>query len=75
MDQTQVEKLRKCVLEMVVKFKETGSVFNKKRKVEKHIRNEGTVVDVLGHVVVDRTLIIRKIARYSGINRRSAAVS
>lgn len=62
---------RKYVLELVTKFKETGSVANKKRDPQRElpVRNEATVVGLLGQVAVDPTLSTRKLATVTNIPR------
>lgn len=62
---------RKIVLQLVRKFRETGSVLNKKREIENPVVNEATEVAILGHVVQDPTLSTRKLANVSGVNRSS----
>ena len=62
---------RKYVLELVAKFRETGSVANKKRNIENPIRNEATEVGVLGQVIVDPTLSTRKLQTSCGVSRRT----
>lgn len=62
---------RKYVIELIRKFRETGSVANKKRNVEKPVRNEAVEVAVLGHVYMDPTLSTRQLVSVSGINRGS----
>lgn len=62
---------RKYVLELIAKFRETGSVANKKRNVQRPVRNEVTQVAVLGHAIMDPRLSTRQLALVSGINRRS----
>lgn len=62
---------RKYVLELVAKFRETGSVANKKRNIENPIRNEAIEVGVLGQVYVDPTLSTRKLDTVCGVSRRS----
>lgn len=62
---------RKYVLELVHKFRETGSVANKKRDIANPVVNEAVEVAVLGHVIQDATLSTRKLAAISGVNRTS----
>lgn len=62
---------RKYVLELVAKFRETGSVANKKRNIENPIRNEAIEVGVLGQVYVDPTLSTRKLETVCGVSRRT----
>lgn len=62
---------RKIVLELVRKFRETGSVGNKKRNNERPVRNEAVEVAVLGHVALDHRLSTRQLASVSGVSRGS----
>ncbi|CAH1965519.1 unnamed protein product [Acanthoscelides obtectus] len=62
---------RKYVLELVAKYRETGSVDNKKRNIENPIRNEAIEVGVLGQVYVDPTLSTRKLETVCGVTRRT----
>lgn len=65
---------RKYVLELVAKFRETGSLANRKRIVAAEnqiVQNEGFNVAVLGHVNLDPTLGTRQLATISGISRTS----
>ena len=62
---------RKYVLELVSKFRETGSVANRKRNIENPVRNEGTEVAILGHVNLDPTLSTRQLETVAGVSRRS----
>ncbi|KAL1493572.1 hypothetical protein ABEB36_009274 [Hypothenemus hampei] len=56
---------------LIAKFRETGSVANKKRNVEKPVRSEAVEIAILGHVNMDPTLSTRQLASVSGINRGS----
>ena len=58
---------RKYILELVAKFRETGSVHNRRRQAERPVRNEAVEVAVLGHVNVDPTLSTRPLSTMSGI--------
>ncbi|CAH2003858.1 unnamed protein product [Acanthoscelides obtectus] len=53
------------------KFREAGSVANKKRNIENPIRNEAIEVGVLGQVYVDPTLSTRKLETVCGVSRRT----
>lgn len=59
------------VLQLVAKFRETGSVLNKKRIVENPVRNEAIEVAVLGHIAIDPTLSTRKVSDVTGVSRRT----
>ena len=61
----------KIVRELVAKFRETGSVMNKKRQRENPVVNEAMEVFVLGQVAMDSTLSTRKLANETGVNRTS----
>lgn len=61
----------KIVRELVAKFRETGSVMNKKRQMENPVVNEAMEVFVLGQVAMDSTLSTRKLANETGVNRTS----
>lgn len=62
---------RKYVLDLVSKFRETGSLANKKRDPQRElpVRNEATVVGVLGQVAADPTTSTRKLATVTNIPR------
>lgn len=53
---------RKVVLEVILKFRQTGSVANKKCRNKNRVRNETVEVAVLGQVAADSTLSTRKLA-------------
>lgn len=59
------------VLQLLNKFMETGSVGNKKHEPQRPIRNEAVEVAVLGHLQMDNTQSIRKVAEASGVSRSS----
>ncbi|XP_023233231.1 uncharacterized protein LOC111632943 [Centruroides sculpturatus] len=63
----------KYILELVQKFKLTGSVANKKRTPgrELPVRNEATEIEILGQVAADPTLSIRKLEAVTSISRTS----
>ena len=61
----------KIVREMVAKFRETGSVHNKKRQLINPVLNEPTEITVLGQVAMDSTLSTRKLAVATGVSRTS----
>ena len=61
----------KIVRELVAKFRETGSVCNKKRQFENPVLDEPMEIAVLGQVAVDRTLSTRQLANVSGVSRTS----
>lgn len=61
----------KIVRELVAKFRETGSVCNKKRQLQNPVLNEPTEIAVLGQVAVDRTLSTRQLAVVTGVSRTS----
>lgn len=61
---------RKYVLELVAKFRESGSVANKKLNIENLIMNEEIEMGVLGQVSVDPTLSNRKLDTVCGVSRR-----
>jgi len=50
------------ILELVAKFRQTGSVANKKRIIENPVRNETVEVAVLGQVSMNPTLSTRKMS-------------
>lgn len=62
---------RKYILELVQKFRETGSVANKKREMDNPVVNEASEVAILGHIVQDPTMSTRHLATVSGIRRSS----
>ena len=57
------------ILELVAKFRQTGSVANKKRIIENPVRNEAVEVAVLGQVSMNPTLSTRKMSDVTGIMR------
>lgn len=61
----------KYVLELIQKFKETGSVTNKKRDPEREfpVVNEVTNMEVIGQVSADPTLSTRKLAAITNLSR------
>lgn len=61
----------KIVRELVAKFRETGSVMNKKRQSAHPVVNEPIEVLVLGQVAMDNTLSTRKLASETGVSRTS----
>lgn len=62
---------RKYVSEVVAKFRQTGSVVNKKRDTEREfpVRNEATAIEVLGQITADPTLSTRKLSTITNISR------
>lgn len=62
---------RKYILELVAKFRETGSVANKKRDFQGEfpLRNEANEIEVLGQIAADPTLSTRRLATVSNIKR------
>lgn len=62
---------RKYVLELMSKFRQTGSVANKKRQIENPVRNEAVEVAVLGQVIADPTLSTRQLAELSAVSQRT----
>jgi len=57
------------ILELIAKFRQTGSVANKKRNMENPVRNEATEVAVLGEIVMNPTLSTRKLSDETGVPR------
>lgn len=61
----------KIVRELVAKFRETGSVHNKKRNIENAGFHEAMEIAVLGEVAMDSTLSTRQLAIATGVPRTS----
>lgn len=59
------------VASLVQKFRETGSVENKKRQAVNPVRNEAIEVAVLGHVEAEHCVSTRKLSEISGVSRAS----
>ncbi|XP_066149124.1 uncharacterized protein [Euwallacea fornicatus] len=57
------------ILQLVAKFRETGSVTNKKRNIKNPVRNEAVQVAVPGQVSMDPTLSTRKLSDVTGVSR------
>lgn len=57
------------ICKLMQKFRETGSVANKKHEPEQRQRNEAMQVAVLGHIEMDSTISTRQLAETSGISR------
>lgn len=57
------------VSDLMKKFRETGSVSNKKHHVERPMRNEAIQVAVLGHVQIDNNTSVRKSGREIGVSK------
>lgn len=57
------------VLELVRKFRQTGSVANQKKNYENRVRTEEAEVAILGHINLDPTTSTRKLAEESGFSR------
>lgn len=53
------------------KFRETGSVENKKHEPEHPQTNEAMQVTVLGHIEMDNTISTRQLVEISGVSRGS----
>ena len=51
------------------KFRETGSVTNKKRVIQNPVRNKAVEVAVLGDITMEPTLSTRKLSDVSGVRR------
>lgn len=61
----------KIVRELVAKFRESGSVKNKKRQGENPVLNEPVELAVLGQVAMDSTMSTRQLAVATGVSRTS----
>ena len=57
------------ILDLVAKFREAGSVANKKRNIENPVKNEAVEVGVLGEVSMNPTLSTRKLSHIKRVSR------
>lgn len=60
----------KYVTELVAKFKETGSVANRKR-TNRNVLDEAAEIEVLGHFNMDPTSSLRKVSALTGLSYSS----
>lgn len=58
------------VTELAAKFKETGSVANRKR-TNRNVLDEATEIEVLGHFNMDPTSSLRKVSALTGLSYSS----
>lgn len=59
------------VRKLISKFRETGSVLNRKHERQKTVTNEASQIGVLGHVAMEPTSSTRQLSTTSGLSRTS----